>query len=67
MWRKLQKLVANMEKMGLGWWGNSFSEDFVSHVSVSVFYLLSSVYSSFKGTVTSSESTDDSSIVFNEL
>lgn len=53
--------------MGLGWWGNSFGEDFVSHVSVSVFYLLSSVYSSFKGTVTSSESTDDSSIVFNEL
>lgn len=51
-----------------GWvGGGTLSVKILSLMSVCLSYLLSSVYSSFKGTVTSSESIDDSSIVFNEL
>lgn len=55
-WRKLLKSVENVEKRGLGWWKNCFG-DFPSHVKVSVFYLLYSLYS-FKDAVTSSKTAE---------
>lgn len=52
-----------MENRGLGEWEKVLGQDFVSHVKV-LFYLLYSVYSSSKDTVTSSKSAEWSLYIF---